>query len=252
MTTHTIFSRLIFAWIFLVDWQLSNSCQTKYTNNLISEYRCAPDGNGDAGIWKTNLFRCVWKCLSMSTCHYINHNQTADLCILGLGVCEILEPAPRFIIQAFGPSRDVCLSWGSPDEPGRVPVQMHDGHETVYVARVLRSNALIPGKYVTTGKAFWCSIEGEKTGPINLDDVSVLTADPACTLPLMPYTSGAPIPPGAVVGGHLADGTTLYVVYVDDGTNRPAYGYYNPSSEIAHYEMHGSRTITTMRLLILL
>ena len=42
----------------------------------------------------------------------------------------------------------------------------------------------------------------------------------------MSFTSGAPIPPGAVTGGYLDDGTNLYVVYVDDGTNRPAYGNY--------------------------
>ena len=53
-----------------------------------------------------------------------------------------------------------------------------------------------------------------------------VTIDPSCSLPLMSFTSGAPIPPGAVTGGYLDDGTNLYVVYVDDSTNRPAYGNY--------------------------
>ena len=85
-----------------------------------------------------------------------------------------------------------------------------------------------------------------------MDEIDILTVDPACNLPWMSYTSGAPFPTGAVIGGNLADGTTLYVVYVDDGTNRPAYGYYNPTSEVAHYEIGGGRESTTMRLLILL
>ena len=252
MAISIIFSRMILACMLLKQWQIIHTCDTKHISNLIAEYRCAPRSTSDSDIWKTNLPRCVWKCLSVSACLYINHNQTGDQCILGFGACKRLEPAPGFLIQAFGPARDACLSWGSPDEPGRVPVQMHDGHETVYVARVLRSNALIPGKYATSGNGFWCSIEGDATGPINLEDVSVLTTDPACTLPLMPYTSGAPIPPGAVIGGHLADGTNLYVMYVEDGSKQPAYGYYNPSSRVAHWEMHGSQTTTTMLLLILL
>ena len=163
----------IFRWIFPVHWELINNCQTKHINNPIAKYRCVSESNGDANIWKTNLPRCVWKCLSMSACRYINHNQTADQCILGMGVCESLEPAPEFLIQSFGPAKDACLSWGSPDEPGRVPVQMHDEVDITYVAHIFRTNALIPGKYITSGEAFWCSIEGGRTGPVALEDVEI-------------------------------------------------------------------------------
>ena len=130
---------------------------------------------------------------------------------------------------------------------------MHDGHENLYVSCLLRRNELIPGKYAITAQSFWCSIEGEARGPVyELENVNFLTADPACTVSWMPYTSNAPFPAEAVIGGQLADGTDLYVVYVDDGIHRSAYGYYNPRSKVAHYEIFGNQTATTMYLLMVL
>ena len=73
---------------------------------------------------------------------------------------------------------------------------MYDGLEIVYVARMLRSNTIIPGKYTMSRQAFWVSLQGEQLGPIDLEEVDVLTIHPACTLSWMPYTSGATIPPG--------------------------------------------------------
>ena len=247
------FPRIIFAWILLGKWQLSHSCETKHINNAVSEYRCVPGSNNDADIWKLHLPQCVWKCLSMSTCRYVNHNQTAVQCVLGLGVCHNLEPAPGILIKGFGPARGICLSWGSPDEPGRVPIQENDGILIIYVSRLRTSNALIPGKYVLRDNDFWCNNEGDRTGPIyGLEEIEILTTDPACNLPWMPYTSGAQLPSGAVIGGHHADGTNLYVAWVDDGTRQSAFGYYNPSSETAYYEIGGAWTTRTMQLLILL
>ena len=89
-------------------------CKTTFIKNEIAEYRCRSQSQHDTAVLKMNLPRCVWKCLSMSACRYINHNQTTHQCILGWGTCEILEPAPGFLVKAFGPATDACLSWGHP------------------------------------------------------------------------------------------------------------------------------------------
>ena len=252
MDTSQNYTRMILLYVLLDLGRFIDSCQMKNTNNPISGYKCVPDNNGDEYIGAYHFPQCVWKCLGKPTCHYVNHDIGTGQCVLGLSVCVILEPAPGFLVEAFGPYSHSCLRWGPHDEPNRTPIQMHDGLQMIYLSRLLRSNILIPGKYIADVQNFWCSIEGEKTGPIGLEGVSFLTTNPACTIPWMPYTAGASIPHGAVIGGHLADGTHLYVAWVDDGTHRPAYGYYNPSSEVAHYEIDGGWTTTTMRLLILL
>ena len=55
--------------------------------------------------------------------------------------------------------------------------------------------------------------------------------EPICSFQWARYRAGDPIPEGAVVGGHLADGTPLYVVMTRSLTNRRPIGYYNPASD---------------------
>ena len=43
------------------------------------------------------------------------------------------------------------------------------------------------------------------------------------------YTTGTPVPKGAVVGGHLADGTPLYVAIPLGLSSRRLIGYYDPA-----------------------
>ena len=228
-----------------------DGCHMKYITNETSGYRCNPYYGSDVGPWQMKLPQCVWKCLSISACHYINHKKGTDNCFIGLGACLSLEPAPGFFYEAFEPSNYSCLTWGSHDEPGRQRVQMHDGLEMLYASRVAQNGNLIPGKYTTIGTGFWCSVEGERNGPWSLEDIQVLTMDSTCQLTWIHYTSGEQLPLGAVIGGHLADNTILYVARLDDGNHQPAYGYYNPRSGIAHYEVNGAKTATTMYLLIL-
>ena len=142
---------------------LIDGCQTKYIANATSGYRCSPYYGGDVGTWQMNVHTCIWKCLSKSACRYINHNQGTRQCFIGLGVSLSLEPAPGFLFKAFEPTNYSCLYWGSHNEPGRLPVQMHDGGEMLHVSRVAHNGNLIPGKCITIGQGFWCSIEGGKS-----------------------------------------------------------------------------------------
>ena len=251
MGTDSLLPNIIFGCIWLMHSYFANGCQLKYINSALTEYRCVSEGDNNVELRQMDIHKCVWKCLMLSTCRYINHNQSAGQCVLGLSMCENLQPAPGFWVQAFGPAGHSCLSWGSKDEPDHVPVQMNDGHEIIYISRWIQGNTLIPGKYTTEGRTFWCSNEGDRVSQNSLDDVNVLTTNPACTLSWMPYTSGAPIPTEAVIGGHLADNTKLYVARVDNVVNnRLAFGYYNPRSEKAHCELGGVHIATVLHLLI--
>ena len=54
--------------------------------------------------------------------------------------------------------------------------------------------------------------------------------EPICNFKWMSYRAGDPIPEGAVVGGHLAVGTPLYVVMTLGISTRHPIGYYNPTA----------------------
>ena len=55
-----------------------------------------------------------------------------------------------------------------------------------------------------------------------------MVVDPACNYVWVRFWAGDPIPEGAVVGGHLADSTPLYVVVTLSLSQVRPIGYYNP------------------------
>ena len=57
-----------------------------------------------------------------------------------------------------------------------------------------------------------------------------MVVEPSCNLKWVRYRAGDPIPEGAVVGGHLADGTPVYIVATLSLTDKRPIGYYNPAS----------------------
>ena len=65
---------------------------------------------------------------------------------------------------------------------------------------------------------------------IEVDSWQQMVFEPICSFKWVRYRAGDPIPEGAVVGGHLADGTPLYVVMTLSLTYRRPIGYYNPAS----------------------
>ena len=54
--------------------------------------------------------------------------------------------------------------------------------------------------------------------------------EPICNFKWVSYWAGDPIPEGAVVGGHLADGTPLYIVMTLSISILRPIGYYNPTA----------------------
>ena len=128
MNTSMIFKHIILIYGLLDQGKFINSCAVKHINNEFYECICvAQNDEENKDFGSLNLPQCILTCLTMTTCRYINYNEAAGQCNLGLGACQNLKPAPGFLIQEFGPHKDVCLFWESADEPGRVPVQMYDG-----------------------------------------------------------------------------------------------------------------------------
>ena len=202
-------------------------------------------------IWLAARPQCVWRCLRMKSCRYINHNSDTGQCELGLGHCESLQTAAAVMVNAFGPPRDACLHWGSSKEPGLVPFQIRSG---VYVARAFSGDAVVIGQLFSGSGYYGANPNGTKIGPIYEanSDLEVLTKDAACPLPWMPYTAGETLPVGAVTGGRHGDGSETYVVKIMHSNGQAYCGYYHPASALAYYETKGVHTASSMDVLVLL
>ena len=189
------------------------ACDVNYTNQPRYGYRCVTSSNTEVTLWQTNRPQCVWKCLKLKTCHYINHNYDTGQCDLGLNKCESLVPVTGISVSVFGPPRDKCVLWATGQESGRVSVELQFRGKVIHLARMTTNNILLIGKFIPATGTFWANNEGERVGPVRESDqdIELLLMDPACTLSWMPYMAGGLLPVGAISGGLLHDGSTTYV-----------------------------------------
>ena len=226
---------------------LLNACDTRHTNTPLQGLRCVSSVTAD--MRQIAHSQCVWRCLRIKTCYYINHNSDTGEYELGLGQCESLQSAAGFVVSVFGPPRHGCIRWGSSQEPGSVTVRVG----SVDVARIVSGDTVLIGNFDFLSRQFWFNVKGVSFGPIYEadQDIELLIKDATCSLPWMPYIAGEPLPFGAVAGGHLADGTATYVAKVI--RNRYAViGHYNPKSPLAYHEFGGIHTPISMDILVLL
>ena len=241
---------MLFLLLLCSQSRVITSCDLRYTKQPIYGYRAIASSNTDEIVLQIDQPQCVWKCLSMNSCRYISHNSGTGQCVLGLGKCESLAAVVGGTIYAFGPLRDSCLQWSSTHDPDRIQFEIPGVRR---LARILTGETMLVGKFDISTEIFWANNEGVQVGPIYQtdQDIEFLTADPACTLPWMPYTAGELLPAEAISGGYLPDRSVTYVSRVSY-SGSPIFGYYNAGSEFAYYEMYGVRTATSMELLILL
>ena len=225
------------------------ACETRYTKEPLYEYRCV--SGSEMVISQTDRPKCQWQC-SRQYCSYINYHHDSKQCGIRLGQCETLAPAAGVMVNVYWKSRDVCIHWGSYQEPGRVAV---GGGSYKPPGRAKIGEAMIVGKYTAhpSTPRIWANYQGEQLDIVHGSGtvVEVLTTMAGCPLFWVLYTGGDPLPNGAVVGGYLTDGTATYLARKQYSTNL-ACGYYNTESEMIHYESSGARTSSTMEMLVLL
>ena len=135
-------------------------------------------------------------------------------------------------------------------KPGRVALRGQGPN--FCVGRTVSENTLLLGKFRIPSRQFWGNREGVR---IILDEtdqeIEIVTKDETCAIPWMAYTAGQTLPAGAVIGGHLADGSHTYIAKMTIG-NSESFGYYNPNNKMGYYEFHGTHTTTSMDILVLI
>ena len=200
----------------------------------------------NTSMWQTAKPQCIWRCLQMERCRYINYNSVTVQCELGLSQCGSLQPAIGVMVQAFGTSRHGCLHWGSREEPGWVPIVAENGR--VYAARTRRGEVLLIGTFAN-GK-LWANDDGVEVETDH--NIEFLAKNASCPLPWMSYTAGEPLPFGAVTGGRFADGSDTYVARVHHKNKIFRFGYFHPKSAAVYYQYYGVQARTSMDILVLL
>ena len=231
---------------------LVNACESRTTTAPLHGLRWLT--NASIAVWQAAHPQCVWRCLWMKICRYINHNSATGQCELGPGPCESLEPTAGVLVNAFGPPRHGCLHWVPSQGTGGLRIKI-TGRE-IYAARITSGDVLLLGAfYPEEQRQFWANKEGVSIGPIfeTDQDIEILTVDATCPLPWMSYTASEPLPVGAVIGGRLADGSETYVVKVNHNNNQiVVFGYYTTKSALAYYEGFGVHTTTSTEMLVML
>ena len=227
----------------------TRACNHNYAGQSIYGYRCISSDNSVVRLWQTARPQCLWKCLRLETCHYINHNYDTGMCDLGFAKCESLTSMTDSTIHVFGPPRETCAHWGSSHGPGHVLVEGQDW-TVLYLARMIKDGTLVVGKYDNPQRRFFANNEGVLVIETN-EGIELLTMDLTCTLLWMPYIAGDLLPVGAISGGRLLDGSITYVCKIIQGDHL-VFGYYNIESELAYYELGGVHTTTSMEILLLL
>ena len=210
--------------------------------------------SSEVAVSRIDRPKCQWQCLKQN-CSYITYNPEGDQCEIGLGECESLVPSAGAIVNVYWQPRDVCLHWGSYQEPGRVAVGGGDYDTPMYAGRTMIDEAMVLGKFMAAPNNLhmWLNNQGERRiiaqepGTV----LEVLTTAAGCPIFWVPYTGGKPIPSGAVVGGYLTEGTATYVAR-KSFNDIWSCGYYNTETEMIYYEYDGVKTSNTMEVLVLI
>ena len=210
--------------------------------------------SSEVAVSKIDRPRCQWQCLKQN-CSYITYNPEGDQCEIGLGKCESLVPSAGAIVNVYWQPRDVCLHWGSYQEPGRVAVGGGDYDTPMYAGRTMIDEAMVLGKFMAAPNNLhmWLNNQGERRNIAQEPGtvLEVLTTAAGCPIFWVPYTGGKPIPSGAVVGGYLTEGTATYVAR-KSFNDIWSCGYYNTETEMIYYEYDGVKTSNSMEVLVLI
>ena len=227
------------------------SCDKRYTKALLYEHRCV--SGSEVIVSPVDRPQCQWQCLKHK-CNYINYNPNSHQCEIGLGQCESLVSASGVMVNVYWQQRDVCLHWGSYQEPGRVAVGQADLNPPRYAGRTKIGEAMVLGSFWENPNIhIWVNNQGAMTHVDHTQGnvIEVLTTIAGCPLFWVPYTGGDPLPNGAVVGGYLSDGAATYIARKHYSTDI-ACGYYNTEMEKIYFASGAARTSSTMELLVLI
>ena len=232
----------IFAASILYSLMMSvSSCKLSHLRDIVIGFGCAWDNQvNSTGVAE---HECVLLCMLDKSCAAVNYDVQDRVCMQMEVPCTVLETHQNTHYQILAPPpMDGCTQWTVSSDwnyPRMVKYnRKHNGYKLDGVARLNMAGEVLPARWPEGYlKAF--TIQNN----IRFGDTAfeVLLVKESCSLSWVYYnaSSGNAMPPGAIMGGHLADGTQLYVAiaYMTDTVN--LLGFYNQRTRMGAYYHNG-------------
>ena len=187
--------------------------------------------------------QCRYTCLLSPTCKAYNYNATEKVCTHLTSPCPLAFSDTAMEYAVFREkSIDQCYQWES-NSSEDVSRMITTDIPTSFICRMQRNDSDILCRFHamrTKCYAIWENSTFENNDGYPCQRLRIMEG---CTVFWVPYTAGDPINPTAVIGGHMANGSVVYVTKFD---------YYNPNrpsvkSLVGHYVEGAAFTIGRLR-----
>ena len=254
---------LIHFFILVHVWAISSSkkCVTRYRHAALVGYRCITANETYRNVTDVQSHICTHLCMTREECIITNYNVPGKFCLIGNDVCIALQKDTAYQMHFHSMrKRGSCVKWVSHSDFAQIrPVASNECHlfgaqRPCYVGRLKSSGNTLPGKYqrATNGpEGVWTILNGQR---YTAGTIEVLDVQSDCHVTWVSFTTGDPIPHGAVIGGFLASRDfKLYVMRgkVQHGGNMfIVFGYYDTANKKGYMEYHGLRVVMEMDILI--
>ena len=265
-SNHTVWKEEMFAlnWpaLFLSALFLPiqvNGCRNLYIHRDIVGYRCQPhDDTTITQLGNMGWDQCMGYCLHNSNCTLVTYDAALMACILYANMCSNMTQTNsdvRTIILSPIPRK--CLEWRQFDAlwPENLVIVNEIGASgfNYAVARLTSGSRALPARY--NPETSFITTDGAEE--VTTGTAEYLTIDPHCPFKWVTWTntSGNDLPAGAVMGGHLENGTPLYVAkaWLNLWGGIWMICYYNPETGQAPVHFEGRVYDTTnMDILVIL
>ena len=234
-----------------------DNCNSKITRPALTGFRCVTKVyHNFTGI---QAHTCTYLCITRKECTIVNYNIQQNVCHLSNGPCIVLEADDAFQVKYLGlVYRSDCFRWRTSstfaDSEMISSPNCHPTENICYLGRLVSSSNVLPGKYLHASGKVWTVFDGNEVNSVDGSSTKeILDVRPGCQLTWMPFSTGDPIPVGAVEGGLLANnGAILYVMRGPAETYTGIFGYYDPKTPLGILPHKGTVTVTEMELLVVL
>ena len=223
---------VLFIWVSRVRLVLGKvlSCRSSHLNGTLGGYHCPNDDDLISNIAGTERWQYSLLCMRHPDCVRMEHIEAENQCRLAKGLCYEAEDRRNVKMRALGPPRLGCVEWrpsGTTWQPNLIKVNEVGAAGNDYALdRFLIDGYLLPvfSGYHTFFKSTTHSLLRSSTIG------EYIFVNPGCPILWVPWngTSGVDLPKGALVGGHLAEGSDVYIAKAWVANTFSRLGYYNP------------------------
>ena len=219
------------------------SCESFHLHDKLLGYGCG--WNNQVIITDVAEHECVLRGMLDKSCTAVNYDVQDRVCMRMEVPCPVLEIHQYVHYQILTPTpADGCVLWMVPNDWShpRMVKYINKPESRHAVARIESAGELLPAKWPrNVPKASSVQNNAQFSDSV----FEVLVVKESCSLRWVNYnaSSGNPLPPGAILGGHLADGTLLYVALFQVAASRKMVGYYNDETRMGTCSFYGVRNI---------